>query len=1215
MMRSRTAGPYRPELVERRWWPVVLVLAVASYGPMLLLASGSRIADRSLPVVADPGTLLRRSLEIWDPQQGLGGIAENRLTRLWPAGPYLWLTETLGVPDWISQRVWTGTILFLAGAGVLYLCHAWRWRVTAGAAAAFAYAWTPFIALLADRSSLVLPLAGLPWLLGLTVEALRRRGWRHPAAIGLVLAAVAPAGIVSVLVVAMVPALWTVYAVVITGEIRRPRAITTLAKVGAVAVPVNLWWIVAVSVRWTNGLDVTGAADANALVTNTSSAPEALRGLGHWLLYERRNLSWVQAYTQDLWLVGLTFAVPAVGLLALGISRWRYRTFAIGLVAAGLVLTTGMYPPQAAPPAGRLLGAVVEAISSVMPGQLATAVAVVALGVALGVGSLVGAAAEQVPRRGLLGVVLVAVLTYLTVPPLWGHAFTDDGTTRPEQLDALVDRLEEGDARTRVLELVTDASVGADDRPLLEHRIDRRYAARTAGAAGSAPAADLLAALDTRVRDGTLGADALPPIARLLGVGDIVVRGDRGALTSGSALEGAEAFGGAVAVLPVPDPEPVVRAAGTETMVVLSGDGMGIVDAADAGLLHGDELIRYSAELTTDPSFLVNTLRDHRLLVVTDTNRERGRRWAAVGDVHGFTETVDGGLLRDDPADFRLRLPGDRPEARSVVEQRELSVRATSYGPDRTYRTDRRPAAAVDGDRTTAWTVESADHNRGERLEIRSETPVGTDGITLLQASGDDTTAIITSVDLRFDGRDRLRVELDARSLQAPGQRIAIGDRIFSALSIEIADEERRPGGGITARSGLAEVGLDGRTVEEVMRMPSDLLDAAGFRSTRYPLALVMTRVRAGAGGTDRADEEVHIARAVTLPTERVFALSGTATRTTAAATSGPSADCRDDVVAVDGQPVPVRLDQPGIGGAFSLEGCEPVALPGGERLITTAPGAASGISVDQLLLTSEPVDGAGASAPPPAGPNVPNLAVERSRDTQLTVRTEGAPEGQPFWLVLGESYDEGWSVVETEAEAEAEVDGPHLVDGYANGFLITPASADPVLTVRYLPQNRLDVGLLVSAVAFVCALLLFLVRAPQVAPAPIPLQEPLRRLRAFTYEGALPGRRAAVRVGALGLVLGLLFASPIAAAALGAVAGLTTRRETWRPLLTFLPAVLVAAVGAHVLLLQADERIPPGPWWPALTDGSRALAISAVLLLVLDTVIEHVWRRNSHLR
>ena len=58
---------------------------------------------------------------MWDPGIGLGTVTHQTLGYLFPMGPYYWLMQTLGFPDWVAQRIWLGTILFAAGAGVLFL--------------------------------------------------------------------------------------------------------------------------------------------------------------------------------------------------------------------------------------------------------------------------------------------------------------------------------------------------------------------------------------------------------------------------------------------------------------------------------------------------------------------------------------------------------------------------------------------------------------------------------------------------------------------------------------------------------------------------------------------------------------------------------------------------------------------------------------------------------------------------------------------------------------------------------------------------------------------------------------------------------------------------------------------------------------------------------------------------------------------------------------
>ena len=87
---------------------------------------------------------------------------------------------------------------------------------------------------------------------------------------------------------------------------------------------------------------------------------------------------------------------------------------------------------------------------------------------------------------------------------------------------------------------------------------------------------------------------------------------------------------GAVAA-PVPlrlhrldDPGAVIRAA-THSLVV-SGSGDGLVDAAAAGLLDGDAVVRYSASL--DRVDLADAIDDADGVIVTDSNRDRARREA-----------------------------------------------------------------------------------------------------------------------------------------------------------------------------------------------------------------------------------------------------------------------------------------------------------------------------------------------------------------------------------------------------------------------------------------------------------------------------------------------------------------------------------------------------------------------------------------------------------
>ncbi|MGQ0433344.1 MAG: hypothetical protein ACT452_13150, partial [Microthrixaceae bacterium] len=83
--------------------------------------------------------------------------------------------------------------------------------------------------------------------------------------------------------------------------------------------------------------------------------------------------------------------------------------------------------------------------------------------------------------------------------------------------------------------------------------------------------------------------------------------------------------------------------------------------------------------------------------------------------------------------------------------------------------------------------------------------------------------------------------------------------------------------------------------------------------------------------------------------------------------------------------------------------------------------------------------------------------------------------DGEPFWLVLAESSNAGW----TAQVGGATVGERQLVDGYANGWLVTPARSGTLsITLRWGPQRLVWVGFAVSALAVLaCATVLWRTR------------------------------------------------------------------------------------------------------------------------------------------
>src|SRR3546814_17435225 len=65
----------------------------------------------------DPGGLLERAANVGDPTIAGGTVTQQNIGYLWPMGPYFWLAERLGTPDWLASRVLIGSILFAASLG------------------------------------------------------------------------------------------------------------------------------------------------------------------------------------------------------------------------------------------------------------------------------------------------------------------------------------------------------------------------------------------------------------------------------------------------------------------------------------------------------------------------------------------------------------------------------------------------------------------------------------------------------------------------------------------------------------------------------------------------------------------------------------------------------------------------------------------------------------------------------------------------------------------------------------------------------------------------------------------------------------------------------------------------------------------------------------------------------------------------------------------
>ena len=210
---SASSSDFLDRLQRSRNWLHVGLLAVLAYLPALTAAPGRMPADTKLYLYLNPTRLTSDAPYSWDSRQFAGWVPHQTLSYLWPSGPWYSLCSALGLPDWIAQRLWLGTLLLLAGLGVRWAAKHLGVPATGALIAAVMYQLSPYVLPYVSRTSaMLLPWAGLGWLVGLTIRAATRSKWRDVGLFGLVMLTVAAPNATAIMMIAPGPALWLLHA-------------------------------------------------------------------------------------------------------------------------------------------------------------------------------------------------------------------------------------------------------------------------------------------------------------------------------------------------------------------------------------------------------------------------------------------------------------------------------------------------------------------------------------------------------------------------------------------------------------------------------------------------------------------------------------------------------------------------------------------------------------------------------------------------------------------------------------------------------------------------------------------------------------------------------------------------------------------------------------------------------------------------------------------
>jgi hypothetical protein len=250
-----------------------------------------------------------------------------------------------------------------------------------------------------------------------------------------------------------------------------------------------------------------------------------------------------------------------------------------------------------------------------------------------------------------------------------------------------------------------------------------------------------------------------------------------------------------------------------------------------------------------------------------------------------------------------------------------------------------------------------------------------------------------------------------------------------------------------------------------------------------------------------------------------------------------------------------------------------------------------------------------------------PSVRVLNQDRTTAKVAVDVPASKSPFWLVLGQSFNKGWTA---DVNGGQSLGTPRSVDGYANGWLVQPKTSGQMLvTLHWTPQDRVNLALYLSAAAVLLCLALVFWRprrptdpdphrlddqAPSVseptggdAPVRPQLVSPLRSTgRPLSLQAGLVLTLAAAALS--GLVIG-----PWAAPVVGLAVAVVLLRPALRVLLTIGAVACVAISGLYVTQLEVRYHFPAGADWPSSFSAVTWVAWLAVALLVADAVIEYL--------
>ncbi|MCV7110207.1 alpha-(1-_3)-arabinofuranosyltransferase [Mycolicibacterium setense] len=331
--------------MSRRW---LWVVAAATLLLTFAQSPGEISPDTKLDLTANPLRFLARAFNLWNSDLPFGQAQNQAYGYLFPHGTFFLAGDLLGIPGWVTQRLWWALLLTVGFWGFLRVAEALGiGSTTSRILGALAFTLSPrVLTTLGAISSETLPMMLAPWVLLPVILALRGQ---H----NLRLMAARSAGAVALMgAVNAVATLTGCLAAIIWWACHRPnrlwwRFTAWWALCGALAVT---WWVVALVLLGRISPPFLDFIESSGVTTQWMSLTEMLRGTHTWTPFVAPTATAAASLVTSTVAVLATTLVAAAGLAGLALrsmpARGRLITMLlIGVVLLGLGYSGGLGSP------------------------------------------------------------------------------------------------------------------------------------------------------------------------------------------------------------------------------------------------------------------------------------------------------------------------------------------------------------------------------------------------------------------------------------------------------------------------------------------------------------------------------------------------------------------------------------------------------------------------------------------------------------------------------------------------------------------------------------------------------------------------------------------------------------------------------------------------------------------------------------------------------